>query len=75
MSAGAPLIRVGAGSDCRVTGQVIEVVSGGADTHLIVRLRSGTELTVRIPAPAGAFEIGALVEAGWNREHSTLVLA
>src|SRR5580692_4896207 len=67
-------IRIGANTDCRVTGQVIEVVYGGADTRLIVRLLSGTELTVRIPAPAGAFEIGALVAAGWNREHSSLVL-
>ncbi len=67
-------IRVGPDTGCRVTGQVIEVVYGGADTRLIVRLLSGTELTVRIPAPAGAFEIGALVEAGWNREHSNLVL-
>jgi putative spermidine/putrescine transport system ATP-binding protein len=67
-------IRIGTTTDCQVTGQVIEVVYGGADTRLIVRLPSGTELTVRIPAPAGAFEIGALVEAGWNREHSNLVL-
>jgi putative spermidine/putrescine transport system ATP-binding protein len=67
-------IRVGADTDCRVSGQVIEVVYAGADTRLIVRLHSGTELTVRIPAPAGRFEIGTIVEAGWNREHSTLVL-
>ena len=68
-------IRVGGNTDCRVSGEVIEVVYGGADTRLIVRLLSGTELTVRIPAPAGAFEIGALVEAGWDREHSNLVTA
>ena len=68
-------IRVGGQTDCRVSGHVTEVVYGGADTRLIVRLLSGTELTVRIPAPAGAFEIGALVEAGWNREHSNLVPA
>jgi putative spermidine/putrescine transport system ATP-binding protein len=67
-------IRVGMDADCRVSGQVIEVVYAGADTRLIVRLHSGTELTVRVPAPAGAFAIGALVEAGWNRENSNLVL-
>jgi putative spermidine/putrescine transport system ATP-binding protein len=68
-------IRVGGKTDCRASGHVIEVVYGGADTRLIVRLLSGTELTVRIPAPAGVFEIGSRVEAGWNREHSNLVTA
>jgi putative spermidine/putrescine transport system ATP-binding protein len=66
-------IRVGSNAECRVSGHVIEAVYAGAETRLIVRLRSGTELTVRIPAPAGGFEIGAVVEAGWNRENSTLV--
>jgi putative spermidine/putrescine transport system ATP-binding protein len=68
-------IRVNDATDCAVSGHIIEVVYAGADTRLIVKLDSGTELTVRIPAPAGGFEIGAPVRAGWNREHSTLVLS
>ena len=66
-------IQLGGDTDCRVSGHVIEAVYAGAETRLIVRLRSGTDLTVRIPAPARRFEIGAIVEAGWNREHSSLV--
>jgi putative spermidine/putrescine transport system ATP-binding protein len=60
-------------SECRVSGHVVEAVYAGAETRLILRLHSGTELTVRIPAPAGSFEIGTVVEAGWNRANSTLV--
>jgi putative spermidine/putrescine transport system ATP-binding protein len=67
-------IQVGANTDCRVSGHVVEAVYAGAETRLIVRLHGGTDLTVRIPAPAGGFEIGAVIEAGWNRENSTLVL-
>jgi putative spermidine/putrescine transport system ATP-binding protein len=66
-------IRVGPGAGCRVTGHVIEAVYAGAETRLILRLRGGTEVTVRIPALADGFEIGAAVEAGWDRENSTLV--
>jgi putative spermidine/putrescine transport system ATP-binding protein len=66
-------IRIGADTDCRVTGHVIEAVYAGAETRLIVRLKSGTDLTVRVSAPAGGLEIGTVVEAGWDRENSTLV--
>jgi putative spermidine/putrescine transport system ATP-binding protein len=68
-------IRIGSDSECRVSGHVVEAVYAGAETRLILKLRSGTELTVRIPAPAGSFEIGSVVEAGWNRANSTLVPA
>ena len=67
-------IRIGSDTECRVSGHVLEAVYSGAETRLILRLSSGTELTVRIPAPAGSFEIGTVVEAGWNRANSTLVL-
>jgi putative spermidine/putrescine transport system ATP-binding protein len=67
-------IRIGSDTECRVSGHVLEAVYAGAETRLILRLRSGTELTVRIPAPAGSFEIGTVVEAGWNRANSRLVL-
>jgi putative spermidine/putrescine transport system ATP-binding protein len=67
-------IRIGSDTECRVSGHVLEAVYAGAETRLILKLRSGIELTVRIPAPAGSFEIGTVVEAGWNRANSTLVL-
>jgi putative spermidine/putrescine transport system ATP-binding protein len=67
-------MRVAPGMECRVSGHVVEAVYAGAETRLIVRLRSGTELTVRLPAPSGSFEIGAVVDVGWNRANSTLVL-
>jgi putative spermidine/putrescine transport system ATP-binding protein len=67
-------MRVGDNTECRVSGNVIEAVYAGAETRLIVKLASGTELTVRLPAPAGNFDIGAVVTVGWNRENSTLVL-
>jgi putative spermidine/putrescine transport system ATP-binding protein len=67
-------VRIAAATDCRVSGHVTEVVYAGAETRLIVTLRGGTELTVRVPAVAGGFEIGAAVEAGWDRADSALVL-
>jgi putative spermidine/putrescine transport system ATP-binding protein len=67
-------MRVDSATDCRVSGRVIEAVYAGAETRLIVRLHSGTELTVRLPASGSGFEIGATVEVGWNRENSALVL-
>jgi putative spermidine/putrescine transport system ATP-binding protein len=68
-------MRIGEGSDCRVSGRVVEAVYAGAETRLIVTLASGTELIVRLPASAGSVEIGEMVEVGWNRDSSTLVLS
>ncbi|MEJ0015224.1 MAG: ABC transporter ATP-binding protein [Acetobacteraceae bacterium] len=66
-------LRLGPDSDCVVRGQVIEAVYAGAETRLIVRLPSGTDLTVRLPAPAVSLEIGTSVDVGWSRESSVLV--
>jgi putative spermidine/putrescine transport system ATP-binding protein len=67
-------MRVSQDAECRVNARVVEAVYAGAETRLIAMMESGTELTVRLPAPAGRVEIGAMVELGWSREHSTLVL-
>jgi putative spermidine/putrescine transport system ATP-binding protein len=67
-------MRIGGDAGCRVSGRVAEAVYAGAETRLIARMTSGTELTVRLPAPAGGIEIGAMIELGWNPENSTLVL-
>jgi putative spermidine/putrescine transport system ATP-binding protein len=66
-------MRLGGSTPCRVRGQVVEAVYAGAETRLIVRLASGTELTVRLSAAAAQINLGAVLELGWNREHSTLV--
>jgi putative spermidine/putrescine transport system ATP-binding protein len=68
-------MRIGTDADCRVTGHVIEAVYVGAETRLIVRLPSETEVTVRVPAPARDFAIGSVVEVGWDRANSALVPA
>jgi putative spermidine/putrescine transport system ATP-binding protein len=67
-------IRLAPGTDCRVSGRVTEAVYAGAETRLIVTLESGTEVTLRLPAPARVFEIGSAVDVGWNLANSTLVL-
>ncbi|MDR3535752.1 MAG: ABC transporter ATP-binding protein [Acetobacteraceae bacterium] len=67
-------MRLGPDADCCVTGRVAEAVYAGSATRLIATMASGTELTVRLPAPSGAVEIGATAQIGWNRENSTLVL-
>jgi putative spermidine/putrescine transport system ATP-binding protein len=61
--------------DCQIHGRVVEAVYAGAETRLIVRLVSGTELTVRLSAAARGIGIGAAIEVGWNRVNSTLVLS
>jgi putative spermidine/putrescine transport system ATP-binding protein len=66
-------LRIGPDCECQVAGQVTEAVYAGAETRLLVRLPSGRELTVRLPAPAPQVDIGSSVEVGWNREHSVLV--
>jgi putative spermidine/putrescine transport system ATP-binding protein len=67
-------MRLGSNADCRVSGRVVEAVYAGAETRVIVRLDSGTEVTVRVSAAAVSIELGAVIEVGWNRENSTLVL-
>jgi putative spermidine/putrescine transport system ATP-binding protein len=59
--------------DPLVTGRVVEAVYAGSETRLIATMPSGTELTVRIPAPAAPIEIGGTIGLGWHRENSTLV--
>lgn len=66
-------MRIDPAAPCRVSGQVEEAVYAGAETRLIVRLASGAELTVRLPAPAPSFDIGATVTVGWHPENSALV--
>ncbi len=67
-------MRIGCDFDSRVSGQVIEAVYAGAETRVILRLPSGSDLTVRLPAPAVSLDIGTTIDVGWNRESSTLVL-
>jgi putative spermidine/putrescine transport system ATP-binding protein len=61
-------------ADCRVSARIVEAVYAGVETRLILRRASGTELIVRRAAAAGGVEIGAMVEVGWNRDSSMLVL-
>jgi putative spermidine/putrescine transport system ATP-binding protein len=68
-------MRLGQTVDCQLRGRVVEAVYAGAETRLIVRLASGTQLTVRLSAAALGIGIGAEIELGWNRENSTLVLS
>jgi putative spermidine/putrescine transport system ATP-binding protein len=68
-------MRLGQTVDCQLHGRVVEAVYAGAETRLIVRLASGTELTVRLSAAALGIGIGAEIALGWNRENSTLVLS
>jgi putative spermidine/putrescine transport system ATP-binding protein len=66
-------MQLGGDTSCRVHGQVVEAVYAGPETRLIVRLPSGTELTVRLSAAAGQIDIGTALEVGWNSANSTLV--
>lgn len=59
-------------ADCQVRGEVMEAVYAGAETRLIVRLSSGTALTVRCSA-AVPVVIGATVAVAWRRADSVLV--
>ena len=60
---------------CRVCGKVMEAVFAGVETRVVVRLPSGTELTVRPSATTCRPQIGATIEVGWNQQYSTLLPA
>jgi putative spermidine/putrescine transport system ATP-binding protein len=65
---------LGTNTDCRVSARIVEAVYAGAETRLILRRASGGELIVRLPAAASGMEMGMMVEAGWHRDSSILVL-
>ena len=65
-------MRLGQDADCQAQGEVIEAVYAGAETRLIVRLPSGTTLTVRSP-PTMQVAIGATVAVTWHARDSVLV--
>jgi hypothetical protein len=53
----------------------MEAVFAGVETRVVVRLPSGTELTVRPSATTCRPQIGATIEVGWNQQYSTLLPA
>ena len=59
-------------ADCQVRGDVMEAVSAGAETRLIVRLPSGTTVTVRAPE-TGQVAIGETVSVAWRHADGVLV--
>jgi putative spermidine/putrescine transport system ATP-binding protein len=65
-------MRLGNDADCQARGEVIEAVYAGAETRLIIRLPSGTALTVRSPATA-QIAIGTPVAVTWHSGDSVLV--
>ena len=56
-----------------VRGEIVERIYGGSETRLLVRLASGTVLTVRQPAGSAHGVIGENVALDWDVAHSRLL--
>ncbi len=65
-------MRLDPAADCQIRGEVVEAVYAGAETRLIVRLPSGTAVTIRSPATTPV-TIGATIAIGWHRADSVVV--
>jgi len=65
-------MQLGENARCRVSGEVVEAVYAGAETRLIVRLSSGSTLTVRCSTTV-SIVIGATVVVSWCNADSVLV--
>lgn len=56
-----------------VDGEVIEQIYAGSETRLLVKLGSGTVMTVRQAAGSRARHVGATVSLQWRESHSRLL--
>jgi putative spermidine/putrescine transport system ATP-binding protein len=63
-------IRVAEGADAYLSGSIHELIYGGAETRLLVRLGSGATLVVRQPAGTARRKIGDTVSLKWDVENS-----